>query len=307
MLSPKIKAFLSNTLNISVLLIIFIPVLTTVYLLGSGMIFEVKSFTWRLLLISYCFTFVGITVGYHRYLTHRSFTTGPAIRAILIVLGCMAYEGPPSFWVGVHRKHHISPDTAIDPHSPYKNSRLNLKTFLHSHVGWMFNVKVSEWGPYVKDLKNNKVIRFANTYYLLIALSGLFIPAIINGLYYHSMYQFWVGLLVCGLFRVFLQHQVTWSINSVCHVWGKTHFKTTDNSKNNMLFGILALGEGWHNGHHAFPGSAKHGLLWWQIDLSYILIRLLSILGLVQNVRIVNKQAIETKRLKEPIVRAEDA
>lgn len=303
---PQIKSFLANQLNLLALLVIFVPVLTTFAVLASGVIVQVQGFTWGLLLVCYCLTVLGITVGYHRYLTHRSFTTGKVVKTILIALGCMAYEGPPSFWVGVHRKHHISPDTQIDPHSPYRNEHLNFKTFWHSHVGWMFNIDVSEWRPYVKDLKGCKIIRFANKYYLPIALSGLFIPALINGLYYRSWYQFWIGLLLCGVVRVFLQHQVTWSINSVCHVWGKTHFKTNDNSKNNALLGILALGEGWHNGHHAFPGSARHGLLWWQVDLSYAVIRFLNLLGLANNVRLVNKVMIEKKLLKNSAVKMDD-
>jgi len=298
-ISSNLKSVCSNRINIFVAAVIFIPLLTTLFLVISGLIFQVRSFTWVLFIIGYCLTVLGITVGYHRYLTHKSFTTGRVMSTVLIALGCMAYEGPPSFWVGIHRKHHISPDTAIDPHSPYQEQRLSLRTFLHSHIGWMFNIKLSEWQPYIKDIKRQKVIRFFDRYYVAIAFSGLLIPAAINGWYYHSWEQFVIGFLVCGVFRVFVQHQVTWSINSVCHVWGKSHFQTVDNSKNNSLLGILALGEGWHNGHHAFPRSARHGLLKGQIDISYGFIRFLERLGLATEVREVSRISIIKKLLQK--------
>lgn len=289
---------LRKPVNYIVAPILFLPMIVSMYLVISGYIFTVPMFTFFLFFFFYCATVLGITVGFHRLMTHRSFKTNPYVKFILLCFGCMAYEGPPSFWIGAHRKHHIDSDSTQDPHTPYINNKVSITSFFKSHIGWMLLLERKDWRPYIADLRGDNIVRFCNRFYIYIAMSGLFIPAMINGLYFMSWVAFLEGFLIAGVFRVFLMHQVTWSINSVCHIFGKQHFVCKDKSKNNVLFGILALGEGWHNGHHAFPRSARHGLLWWQLDVSYLLILALSKLGLAYNIHTPSKTALKEKQIK---------
>lgn len=278
------------------LAVILFPTLATVYVLVSGMLFSMGLATFILLIIFYSATVLGVTVGFHRLLTHRSFKANRYLKIILTCLGCMSYEGPPFFWVAAHRRHHKFTDLAGDPHSPCDYKKSKLSRFYHAHIGWMLYHKLEDWKYYISDLLYDKDLRVINRHYALIAISGLIIPGIINGLIYRSWYHFYEGIMICGLFRVFLQQQVTWAINSVCHIWGKKDFETKDNSKNNWLFGLLAYGEGWHNGHHAFPSSAKHGLCKFQIDVSYRLIQLFRLFGLAWDIKVPSAEQVEQKK-----------
>jgi stearoyl-CoA desaturase (Delta-9 desaturase) len=207
-------------------------------------------------------------VGYHRMLTHRSFEAHPVLRFILMACGSMAVEGGALSWSSIHIEHHAMVDTEDDPHSP-------LEGFFHSHLGWMWNgfiAKPETYGSWL--MKDRMVMFFERTFFLWVGL-GFIIPYLIGG---------WQGVLWGGLVRVFLCHHVTWSVNSVCHTFGKKMFETEDLSTNQWLVGLLAFGEGWHNNHHAFPRSAFHGMRWWQIDISAYIIRLFEKLGLAWNV-----------------------
>lgn len=295
----QLRKFLSNRVNLLTLYVMGFPTLGAIYVIFSGILWQIHPFTFKLFLIFYCTNIIGITVGYHRYLTHRSFKTSDLLGGLLVAFGCMAFEGPPSFWVGSHRRHHMSPDKQLDPHSPFKNNKLSFKTFWHAHLGWMYNHKISSWSPYVsREFRESKLVRFFDHHYWRIASLGLILPAVINGIVFRSWYHLWEGFMVCGLFRIFLQHHMTWSINSIGHIWGAQDFKTEDHSKNNLILGILAFGEGWHNGHHAFPGSARHGLLWWQLDLSYLLIKFFALCGLAKDIKVPNESAIMEKMIE---------
>lgn len=280
------------------LAIMWIPIIATVYSLFSGMLFSIGFGTLILFLICYSCTVLGVTVGFHRLLTHYSFKSNRWLKIILTCFGCMAYEGPPFFWIAAHRRHHRFTETEHDPHSPIANGRFSLSEFYHAHMGWMQNHTIENWRFYIADLLKDRDLKFINKHYVPIALSGLLIPGIINGLIYMSWYHFIEGIIICGLVRVCLQQHVTWSINSICHLWGKKDFETNDHSRNNWVFAILAYGEGWHNGHHAFPRSAKHGLSKWQIDISYGFIYLLSCLGLIKDIKLPTKEQLAKKRLK---------
>jgi stearoyl-CoA desaturase (delta-9 desaturase) len=226
-----------------------------------------------LLVGMYLLTGVGITVGFHRLFTHRSFETNRFVQFVLAALGSMALEGPLFRWVATHRRHHQCSDTGEDPHSPHHQGTgiLGLlRGIWHSHVGWIFQFDIPNLERYVKDL----------------VLVGLVIPAVLGGLLTLSWMGVLFGLLWGGLVRIFFIHHITWSINSVCHIWGRRPYPSNDESRNNFLFGILGLGEGWHNNHHAFPTSARHGLRWWEFDISYLLIRGLALLGLAWNVKL---------------------
>jgi stearoyl-CoA desaturase (delta-9 desaturase) len=266
-------------------------------LLAAFVLLWGQGFTWVdlvLLLGMYALTGLGITVGFHRLFSHRSFETSRVVQFILAVLGSMAVQGPVLRWVALHRRHHQYSDEDGDPHSPHHSGHgiLGLLRGLwHSHVGWLFNAEPPGLLRYVKDLRQSKPVRAASALFPVWVLLGLLIPAGLGWLLEGSWLGALFGLVWGGLARIFLVHHVTWSVNSVCHLWGKKPYRSHDESRNNLLFGILALGEGWHNNHHAFPTSARHGLRWWQIDISYWTIRFLALLGLAWDVRVPAKTA----------------
>jgi stearoyl-CoA desaturase (Delta-9 desaturase) len=249
-----------------------------------------RGFSWvylGLLLGMYALTALGITVGFHRLFSHRAFETNRVIQLFLAALGSMAAEGPLLKWVALHRCHHQYSDLPDDPHSPHQHGQSLaglLRGLWHAHVGWVFQADPPDLPHYVKDLRQSRLLRTASALFPLWVAIGLLIPTALGGLLTGTWMGAVLGLLWGGLARIFLVHHVTWSVNSVCHLWGCRPFRTNDHSRNNFLFGILALGEGWHNNHHAFPTSARHGLRWWQIDMSYCVIRALALLGLAWKV-----------------------
>ena len=249
------------------------------------------AFSWVHLAIlggMYLATAVGITVGYHRLFTHRSFKTSRPVTAILAVLGSMAVEGPVLQWVATHRRHHQHSDQDEDPHSPHLHGtglRGMAYGMWHAHMGWLFRAPPGGMARYTRDLRKDKLMRWMNRLFPLWVFVGLLIPAVLGGLLTMSWTGVLLGFIWGGLVRVFLVHHVTWSINSVCHIWGSRPFRNHDESRNNAFFGVLGLGEGWHNNHHAFPTSARHGLRWWQLDASYMIIWTMSKVGLAWNLK----------------------
>ncbi len=247
-------------------------------------------------------TGTGITVGYHRLLAHRSFETYEWVRAFWMVMGALAVQKSPVEWCSVHRWHHQMSDRPGDPHSPHMESDGSwgdLKGFWHSHAGWLFSgYFYADNDRYVPDLLLDKTAMWIHRNYHVYWIPFSFaLPALIAGAVTQSWYDAWLGFLWGGLVRVFVVHHITWSINSVCHIFGTQDYKVSDHSKNNFLFGVLGLGEGWHNNHHAFPRSARQGLEWWQFDLSWIIIRSMELTGLAWNVQLPSKRAMENKRL----------
>jgi len=237
----------------------------------------------------YAATGLGITIGFHRFFTHRSFATSRPVQALLAVLGSMAVEGPLLRWVANHRRHHQHSDREHDPHSPhtYGAGFWNMTRGLwRAHAGWIFSGSSPDLPRYVGDLRSDPLIRNLSRLFPLWVLLGLLIPGAIAGAITGTWSGAMLGVLWGGLVRVFFVHHVTWSVNSVCHIWGARPLKTSDQSRNNAIFGVLAFGEGWHNNHHAFPNSARHGLRWWQFDMSYLIIRLMRSVGLAWNVKI---------------------
>ncbi len=241
-----------------------------------------------LLVGMYLMTMSGITVGFHRLFTHRSFQTYQPIQFILAVLGSMTFQGPLLSWVGRHRLHHQHSDQDGDPHSPHPHGKglLGLfKGFWHAHIGWAF-APMPDWlDRYAGDLRRSRMLRIVDELFPLWGLIGVLIPAGI-GLAVAGWWGALTGFIWGGLVRIFLGHHVTWSVNSVCHLWGSRPYASGDESRNNAVVGLLALGEGWHNNHHAFPSSARHGLRWWQIDISYYIIQTMVLLGLAWRVRL---------------------
>jgi stearoyl-CoA desaturase (delta-9 desaturase) len=231
--------------------------------------------------------------------THRSFKTGRVVQAILAVLGAMAVEGSIIKWAAIHRCHHQHSDGDEDPHSPHHHGAgfANMARGLwRAHVGWMFEPLNADLERYVTDLRADRLIRTLSALFPLWVLLGLVIPGVVAGVISGSWSGAWFGVLWGGLVRIFLVHHMTWSINSVCHIWGTRPFRSRDQSRNNAIFGVVAFGEGWHNNHHAFPTSARHGLRWWELDLSYVIIWLLAKLGLARAVRVPTPEQITGKR-----------
>lgn len=257
------------------------------------------GFRWSdlvLLGVMYLLTALGITVGFHRLFTHRSFETHRAVELVFAALGSMAVQGPLLQWVALHRLHHQHSDHADDPHSPHHRGSGVwgvLRGLWHAHLGWMFEANPHNLQRYVKDLRQSGTLRMASALFPIWVLVGLLIPAGLGWWLAGTASGALTGFIWGGLVRVLLVHHVTWSINSVCHIWGRQPFKSHDESRDNTLFGILGLGEGWHNSHHAFPTSARHGLRWWQIDVSYWVIRGLELMGMAWNVKLPTPVAIE--------------
>ncbi|MFN4261306.1 MAG: acyl-CoA desaturase [Gemmataceae bacterium] len=262
-----------------------------------------RGFSWvdlGLLLGMYILTAVGITVGFHRLFAHHSFETNRVVQFLLGILGSMAIEGPLLKWVAMHRRHHQYSDQPDDPHSPhYQGHKVLgvLRGLWHAHIGWILEPDPPNLSHYVKDLRQSSMLRTVSALFPVWLTISLLIPTVLGGLLTGSWMGALFGLLWGGLARVCLVHHVTWSVNSVCHLWGSQPFPSHDHSRNNFLFGVLALGEGWHNNHHAFSTSARHGLRWWQMDVAYWIICILAVLGLAWNVKVPARRMINSRHM----------
>jgi stearoyl-CoA desaturase (delta-9 desaturase) len=248
--------------------------------------------------VTYALTGFGVTVGFHRLLTHRAFVTSQPVRWIFAILGSAAGQGMVILWCATHRRHHQRSDSQGDPHSPHLHGQglvNQLRGFWHAHVRWLFNRDELDLGRSIPDLVSDPVLMAIDRLYFLWIVIGMLVPAATLGFYYHSWTGFAEGLIWGGLVRIFLMQHVTWSVNSVCHIWGTRPFRTSDMSANNCLVSLVSLGEGWHNNHHAFPTSARHGVFWWEFDPSYLIIRILRAARLVWNVKTPSKEAIAVK------------
>ena len=246
---------------------------------------------------------LGITVGFHRMLTHRAFRAHPSLRAVLLVLGSMAVQGNAIGWATDHRTHHAHSDKDGDPHSPHAGFASGIvgqvRGLLHAHVGWMFHhERVADRNRWAKDLLDDPIIVFVDRTFVIWAAAGLALPFAIGGLL-DGWKGALTGLIWGGLVRVFVGHHVTWSINSICHVFGRRPFLASDQSTNNWLLALPSLGESWHHNHHVFPSSAYHGL-GRQIDVSGICISAFERLGLATHVHRVTASQRARKRHGPP-------
>ena len=232
-------------------------------------------------------TALGVTLGFHRLFTHRSFATSKLVEWALMVLGCMAGQSAPFFWIATHRSHHQHSDEDGDPHSPHVREGQPLgfwRGFWHAHSGWVLT-QVRYSADSIADLNRRPDLVWINRHWFLWYLVGLGIPAGVGFLVGGTVYDALIGLLCGGLLRQFVALQITFAVNSVTHIWGTQPYRTGDQSRNNFLVGLLALGEGWHNNHHAFPYSACHGFHWYQPDVTWCIIWGLERVGLVWQVK----------------------
>ncbi len=279
----------------SILALIVLPFAAVVYAAWCVFTGNVSVLDVTLCLSLAGLTQFGVTFGYHRMVVHKSFVAHPAVKAVALALGSMAFQGPVVNWASVHTSHHAHSDQEGDPHSP------TIKSFIYAHLEWLLEMRQerldgikAKWSN--RYLKDPQVRFFSNTFVFWTVFS-LFLPALI-GFLVGGWPAAWSGLIWGGLVRIFITSHITWSVNSICHVIGGRMFKTKDQSRNNLIVGILALGEGWHNNHHAFPASAFHGMRWWQIDVTGIVVGILEKVGLVKNVVRI-PMALQEKHLAE--------
>lgn len=230
------------------------------------------------------FTKLGITAGFHRLYSHRAYTASRPVALLLSILGSMSAQGPMLFWVALHRLHHARSDRDRDPHSPVAPWG-GLRGFFHGHMGWMLRLEFRHSRRYVNDLKADPLVRFISRHYALWVALGLALPTLLGAAAGGGARGAVSGLLWGGLLRVVYVQHVTWCVNSVCHRFGSRPFATRDQSRNNAVVALLALGEGWHNNHHARPRSARHGFSPWQLDFTYWVLRALERLGWVNDLR----------------------
>ena len=299
---PRVGTVRSGTSRISqmvTLVAVIVPPLGVVA--AMGVLWEV-AFHWfdvAILVAAYTVCAFGTTIGFHRYFSHRSFQSGPVVKAVLAILGCLTVQGPLTQWVTDHRKHHAFSDKAGDPHSPHAGHPDTawgvFAGFVHAHVGWMFsNLGMEQGREYGKDLYDDRLIRVIDRLYLLWVVLTLAIPFTI-GYAIGGTAAGVEALIWGGLIRIFLYQHATFAVNSICHMFGRRDYRVRDESRNNWLVAFLVFGEGWHNTHHAFPSSARHGLAWWQYDASWWIIRGLEKLGLVWDVKLPSAEQLRRR------------
>jgi stearoyl-CoA desaturase (delta-9 desaturase) len=250
--------------------------------------------------IAYLLTGLGVTVGFHRLLTHRSFKTTRGARAVLAALGSAAIEGPVISWVADHRRHHVFSDEEGDPHSPHVGHGGGflgtLRGLVHAHLGWLFiHTHRGSRHRYAPDLLADPIVKFVDRTFFLWAALSLAVPFGLGVALGGDVKAGLTGLLWGGGVRIFFLHHLTYSINSLCHVFGRRPFDTGDHSRNLAWLAVPTFGEAWHNNHHAFPTSAVHGLGRWQFDASALVIRLLERMGLAWDVVRITPERQRTK------------
>ena len=296
-----------RTANLFAVVLPFVAFIVAIVLLWNSVVgvADLVAFAVMYLLAGF-----GVTVGFHRLLTHRSFQTHKAVQYAFAIAGSMSVQGPVIDWVADHRKHHAHADQDGDPHSPHVQFEEGwlgaLRGLFHAHMGWLFiDHGQAERRKFAKDLLDDAGMRKISRRFHWWVLLGLAMPfgfglAVSGGALRGGL----TALLWGGFVRIFLQHHVTWSINSVCHFFGRRRFDIEDESTNVFWLALPSLGEAWHHNHHAFPRSARHGLRWWEVDLSAALIAALQRLGLAWNVTRIapERQAQKLARREQPAV-----
>jgi stearoyl-CoA desaturase (Delta-9 desaturase) len=251
--------------------------------------------------VMYVLTGLGVTVGFHRLFTHRSFKTYPVVKGVLGALGSAAIEGPVISWVADHRKHHAFSDQHGDPHSPHVDHgggvRGVFQGLVHAHLGWLFiHTERGSHERYAPDLLADPVSAFIDRTFVVWALAGLGASFALGFAIGGTLRAGLTGLLWGGAVRMLVVHHVTYSINSLCHFFGRRPFATGDESRNLAWLALPTFGEAWHNNHHAFPTSASHGFGWREPDLSGLVIRTMRVLGLAWDVVYVSRERRTKKR-----------
>ncbi len=273
-------------INLGAVVLPFVATIAAIALLPSTLVTPADL---AIAMGMYLLTALGITIGYHRLLTHRSFATSKRVEYTFAVLGSMAVQGPVIGWVADHRKHHAHTDRQGDPHSPHvghgRGAMGVLRGLWHAHIGWLLTEQGrAERRRYAPDLCEDPGMRWINRHFVSLVVTGLALPAMAGFLVTGTLLGAATGLLWGGLVRVFFVHHITWSVNSVCHFLGTRRFAIDDESRNVFWLALPSLGEAWHHNHHAFPRSAVHGLRRWELDPTALVIAAMERLGLAWNV-----------------------
>ena len=261
------------------------------------------------LAVGYAVSGIGVTVGFHRLLTHGAFRTWRPVRYLFALAGSLSVQGSVIDWVADHRMHHAHADEEGDPHSPYGFGTgvwASVKGLWHAHVGWLLvRGHGADHDRYAPDLVEDRGMVAIDRLFPAVVAAGLAIPAGLGYVIAGTPRGALTGLVWGGLVRVFLLHHVTFSINSICHFFGRRRFATDDHSTNVFWLSLPSFGEAWHNNHHAFPRSALHGLRWWEVDLGGVLIRAMRRLGLAWDVvRIAPERQLAKERQGAGFARA---
>lgn len=254
-----------------------------------------------LLLGLWVVTGLGMSVGYHRLFTHRTFKATPAVEVALAVAGSMAGQGGVVSWVAIHRRHHECSDREGDPHSPNLSGggvRGILRGLMHSHFLWMRRHEYPNIAHYAPDLLRNRPLVAVSRHYYWWVIAGLALPTLIGGLIHLSWTGALSGLLWGGLVRIFVLEHIIWALNSFLHLWGTKPYESREESHNGGVFALLTFGESWHNNHHAFPESPTFGLQWYRPDPGYWLIRGLKAAGLARDLKVPTPERIASKRMR---------
>ncbi len=297
-----VRSSTSRISQVVTLIAVVVPPLGLV--LAMGLLWGIE-FHWvdvALFAGMYVLCAFGTTIGFHRFFTHRGFEARAPVKALLAILGCMTMQGPVTQWVTDHRKHHALSDKPGDPHSPHGHGDGPwgaVRGFVHAHVGWMFrNLGMEQGREYGRDIYEDRLVRTIDRLYLLWVVLTLGIPFAIG----YAVGGTWgsgvEGLLWGGLIRIAAYQHATFSVNSICHMFGRQDYRSRDEARNNWVVALLVFGEGWHNNHHAFPVSARHGLHRWQLDMSWWVIRGLEKMGLVWNVKVPDAAQRERRRVQ---------
>jgi len=302
-------SMLEKRVNLAAVVLPFAAFIAAIVLLWNS---AVSATDLGILAVMYVVTGLGVTVGFHRLLTHRSFAVPKPLEYTFAILGSMAVQGPVMSWVADHRKHHAHADEEGDPHSPHVGHGDGiggvLRGLWHAHTGWLFSTQGrASARQYAKDLYEDRGMRAINRRFPYLVLLSLLIPALAGWAITGTLMGALTGYLWGGLVRIFLVHHITWSVNSVCHFLGTRRFETEDHSTNVAWLSLPSFGESWHHNHHAFPRSASHGLRRWEalLDPSALLIAGLEKVGLARNVvRIAPERQAQRERGAAP-VRAE--
>jgi stearoyl-CoA desaturase (delta-9 desaturase) len=254
-----------------------------------------------LFLTFYAATGLGITVGYHRLFTHRSFRAIRPVRIVLAILGSMGVEGSVVDWCATHRRHHAYADQFGDPHSPHLAQAAGfvgvVKGLWHAHSGWLFDDEATKPQEYAPDLVADPDISRISKFFPHLTVLTFVLPALIGFALSRSFTGALTAFLWGSLVRVFLLHHVTWSINSICHFYGREAYRAKDESKNVWALSPVSFGESWHNNHHAFPWSARLGIGRWQIDFGWYVIRTLAAVRLIRDVKVPTADQLAKRRL----------
>jgi stearoyl-CoA desaturase (delta-9 desaturase) len=298
----------------SVLIITLVPfigfVLAVIALWGHGL----SVVDAAIAIGFYCFTGLGVTIGYHRLFTHQSFEAVRPLKIVLAIAGSMSLQGSLIDWCAAHRRHHAFSDKEGDPHSPHLEEGAGpadvVRGLWHAHVGWLVAPERTDLERWAPDLLKDRDLVKVSKHFPLLSIATFVLPALMGFAITRSVWGGVTAFLWGAPARIFFLHHVTWSINSICHFYGKRPFRSSDFSTNNWVLSILSFGESWHNNHHAFPTSAIHGIGRGQFDMSARFIRIFEKLKWVRSVKVASPKQLAAKAQAQFKVRkalAEDA